>query len=259
MLIKEIVDYLDERFPESTAEDFDKGKIGLIIGSKNIELKHILLSLDLNYDVALEAVNKDCNLIIVHHPYFFNPISKILYDTNMGRTLKLLFTHNISVYAMHTNLDVAIGGVNDALALTLGLKNYEVEDLNNGFVRVGDIDEMTLNELALHVKKSLNLSGVRVAGDLNKKINRVAVIGGSGGMISEIAAAKSKGAQVLVTGEIKLHIAQYAVENNFSLIEINHGAEKWVFEIIKDELENRFKAKKMAFISEINTDPLQFV
>lgn len=258
MLVKEIVEYLDNRFPENTAEAFDQGKIGLIIGSKNLELKNILLSLDLTLEVAKEAVKKNCNLIIVHHPYFFTGITKVLFDTNVGRTLRILFENNISVYAMHTNLDIAIGGVNDALASALGLTNYQVSDELNGYVRVGNINEMTLNDLAIHVKKSLNLGGVRVAGDLNKKISSVAIIGGSGGQIDEIHNAMNKNAQVLITGEVKLHIAQYAVEHNFSLIEINHGAEKWVFNLIKEELENRFNVKKTVFISEINTDPLQY-
>ena len=68
MLIKDIINYLESRFPRELAEDFDQLRIGLVIGSGNIEVKKVLLTLDLTYEVVEEAVKLGCNFIISHHP-----------------------------------------------------------------------------------------------------------------------------------------------------------------------------------------------
>ena len=174
MLIKDIINYLESRFPRELAEDFDQLRIGLVIGSGNIEVKKVLLTLDLTYEVVEEAVKLGCNFIISHHPYLFDPLYKIDFESDKGRTIRKMFEHNISLYAMHTNLDVGCGGVNDTLAKKLFLK--EINIINNeigkgNYLRYGNIKSMTLNDLAIKVKNDLNLSGVRIYGDSNKIIN----------------------------------------------------------------------------------------
>lgn len=258
MLIKELVEYLDDKYPQENCEEYDQGKIGLVIGSKNIDVTEVLLALDINSDVIKEAIEKNCNLIITHHPFLFNPVSKILFDTDLGVSLRMLFEKNISVYSMHTNLDNAIEGVGYSIAKRLGIEEIN-HDIENSYIRYGKINPINLYGLANKVKKDLELDGVRVAGDPNKLVKKIGVIGGSGGSLEEINACIRNNIDCLVTSEIKLHIAQYAVYNDLCLIEINHGSEKWVFEIIQEDLEKRFEAKFKANISEINTDPLNFV
>lgn len=258
MLIKEIVNYLDEKYPHDTAEEYDQGKIGLVIGDPNLNLTSVLFSLDLNSDVILDAINKECNLIITHHPVMFNPISKILFDTELGISLRMLFEKNISVYSMHTNLDKAIEGVSYAISKKVGISDI-ISDRENSYMSYGKIESISLKSLANKVKTDLELTGVKIAGNPNTLINKVGIIGGSGGQIEEVDYAINNKIDCLITSEIKLHVAQYAVSNGLCLIEINHGAEKWIFEIIQTDLINRFKAKFKAFISEINTDPLIFI
>lgn len=258
MLIRDLVEYLDNKYPEKTAEEYDQGKIGLVIGSNNITLKSVLFALDLNIDVIKEAISKDCNLIITHHPFLFNPITKILFDTDLGIAIKMLFDNNISVYSMHTNLDKATDGVSSVLAKKLGIDEV-YHDRINSYMSFGRIEPLLLKNLVYKIKKDLKLTGVKVAGDLNKLVMSVGVIGGSGGTIEEINFARSNNVDCLITSELKLHIAQYATSKGLSLIEINHGAEAWVFESIKEQLTNRFNAKFEAYISEINTDPLIFM
>ena len=253
MQIKEIIDYLDLRFPKETASDFD-ASIGFCIGSKNIELKKVLFALDLTFDVAKEALDLGCNLIITHHPFLFNPINKILFDSPQGKIIKFLCDNNISTYSMHTNLDVAVGGVNDSLAKMLNIDFEHDEAIKDKMIVSGNIKKCTLAELVKKVKETYLLDGVRVVGDINKTIEKVGIIGGSGANIQSINEAKFMDLDCLITGEVHLDKAIYANNIGLSIIEVNHGIERFVFNFLKEELENKFG--DIFEISNINTDPL---
>ena len=254
MKIKEITDFLENVYPSSLASDFDRDKIGLVIGDDNIKIKNILLTLDLTIEVVEEAIRKNANLIVSHHPFIFTPITKVLFNSKEGEILYLMFKEKISLYVMHTNLDVGSNGVNDSLVKLLNLDDIKGIVEKDAFLRYGKTN-LSLQDLATLVKQKFNLTGVRVSGPLDKMIKKVAIVGGSGGQPDIIDDAISNDCDCLITGEIKLHIAQYAFYRNLCLIEVNHGVEKFVFENIKKLLENNFKLANI-FISDINTDPL---
>lgn len=259
MKMKEAILFLEERYPNSNASDFDVLNNGLTIGSLNDDIKNILLALDLTLEVVNEAIQNQANLIVCHHPFLFEPLKQIHFDTEIGQIIELMYQHRISLYTMHTNLDVALGGVNDALIHRLGVSNIHGEQGKDQFLRYGSIGPMTLIELTSHVKAKLEVTGVKVVGDLSRQISTLGVIGGSGGFIDAINLALYHKCDCLITSEIKLHIAQYANTHHLALIEVNHGVEKHVFENVRMELENRFKGKFRVYISKINTDPLIFM
>ena len=97
--------------------------VGLHIGQLNRPVEKVLVTLDVNEEVIDEAIRKGANLIIAHHPPIFRPLKSILTDTPQGRMIEKCIKNDIAVYAAHTNLDVAPGGVNDMLAKKLGLLN----------------------------------------------------------------------------------------------------------------------------------------
>ena len=255
MKVLDIVNYLDNRFPIENASDFDVKCTGFIIGSKNNKVNIVLCALDLTLDVAKQAIEKGANLVITHHPFLFNGTYKIDFDTEVGKTIKLLCENNISLYCVHTALDVASGGVNDVLAKRLGFKNIEGEVGKDMFLRIGDVN-VTLIELANRVKKELLLDGVRIAGDKDKFIKKAGIVGGAG--CNEIYEAKAKGCDCLITGEVRLNRAIEARQIGLTLIEANHGIERFVFEDLVKEFEKEF-ADVRFIVSDINTDPLYFV
>jgi len=262
MKIASVINYLESRFPQDFASEFDDQKIGLIIGDDNIEVNNLLLTLDLNQQVVEEAISKDVNLIIAHHPYIFNPLYKILFNSLEGKVLELMFKHQISLYVIHTNLDVGSGGVNDILAQKLGIRNLKIinnEIAKDNFLRYGDIDIVSLKNLALKIKDNLQVSGVRVAGSLNKKISTIGVIGGGGGSLADIKAAIDHNIDCYITGEVKLNVGQYAVSNDLAIIEVNHGVEKIVFEDLKNDLSFKLDLNDKVFVSDINTDPFEIL
>ncbi|MGE5379901.1 MAG: Nif3-like dinuclear metal center hexameric protein [Methylocystaceae bacterium] len=122
---------------------------------------------------------------------------------------------------------------------------YEVYSLQQpaagfGYGRYGQLAvEITLGELAAQVKKNINISEVRIAGDIERKINRAAVVSGSGAsMIAEAAAA---GADVLITGDIKYHEAQEALSLGLNLIDAGHdGLEREAIALLSNELKVSF-------------------
>lgn len=258
MKIKEIVNYLDTKYPLEVASDFDQGKIGLVIGNPNIEVKNILLTLDLTIEVLHEALKLGANLIISHHPLIFEPITKVLYNDKIGEIIHLMCKNDLALYAMHTNLDVNENGVNWALANILGLQDISGEASKESFLRCGYL-ETILHELLTLVKNKFNLQAVRFSGTLDQKINKIGVVGGSGAHKEIIDETLAKGCDVLITGEVKLHMAQYAKYHKLALIEVNHGVEKLVFTNIKTDLEANLNLKTKVYISEINTDPLMAI
>ncbi|AIF43408.1 Nif3-like dinuclear metal center hexameric protein [Virgibacillus sp. SK37] len=115
---------MEEWAPKSLAYDWDR--IGLQVGSFNAKVKKIMVTLDVLESVVDEAIIKGVDLIIAHHPLLFKPIKQLNFDNPKGRIIKKLIQHNITVYAAHTNLDAADGGVNDMLSDALGVKHPEV-------------------------------------------------------------------------------------------------------------------------------------
>lgn len=122
MTAKEIFKYVEDWAPPGAA--WEKDNVGIQVGSREVKIKNIMLSLELTQEVLDEAANKKCNLIITHHPLIFNPIKKI--DTQKNSQAKLieqLIKKEITLYSAHTNLDFTKDGVSFELAKVLKLKD----------------------------------------------------------------------------------------------------------------------------------------
>ena len=179
---------------------FEGDRIGLLIGTDRAEIKKVLVALDLTTDVAEEAIEKNCDLVLTHHPIFWDPVTRILPDCYETAAAYRLIRHGIGMYAAHTNLDAAIGGVNDALCALLGLENVRPLPPEN-LGRIGTLpspmrfaDWTALCERQLH-------TGARVVGNPETIVKTVACIGGSGG--GDVEAVKAAGCDAFVTGEMK--------------------------------------------------------
>lgn len=256
MKIGNVVDYLMTKYPLEYASDFDSGKLGLVFGSKNIDLTNIMLTLDLNLQVVTNAIENNCNLIIAHHPYFFHPITRINYDSEQGQVIKKMISNNICLYCMHTNFDCLDGGVNDTLTKILELEEVEIingEAGKDNFLRYGRLpNSMLLSKLISYVKDKFNLDGVRYVGDLNKRISTVGIIGGGGGSEKDTLTA-SRYCDCYISGEFRLSSGQVARSYGLTLIEVNHGVEKLSMYPLKEELDDLFNVNSI--VTNINTDP----
>ena len=120
----EIIQLFEQFAPKHLALDGDK--IGLLIGTLNKPVKNILIALDVTDEVVDEAIEKNVQLIISHHPLIYHPLKTIRTEDAYGNIITKLIKHDIAVYAAHTNLDIADGGVNDMLCEKLKIQNPEV-------------------------------------------------------------------------------------------------------------------------------------
>lgn len=124
MKIKEVIACLENFAPLSLQEDYDNA--GLIVGNKDDACKGIITALDVTEAVVAEAVAKNCNLIVAHHPIIFKGLKKLNGENYVERTVIDAIKNNISIYAIHTNLDNVIDGVNRQIAKKLGLQNLQI-------------------------------------------------------------------------------------------------------------------------------------
>ena len=124
MKIQELILFLEERFPLFLQESYDNS--GLIIGSPDLKITNVLICLDCIEEVVDEAIENNCNLIIAHHPIIFTSLKRINGNTHIERTIIKAIKNNIAIYALHTNLDNIVGGVNTKICDNLGLINQQI-------------------------------------------------------------------------------------------------------------------------------------
>jgi dinuclear metal center YbgI/SA1388 family protein len=122
--IKEVVDYLESKAPSSLQEDYDNS--GLITGQPHQIVSGILVTLDCTEKVVEEAIAENCNLIVAHHPILFKGIKSLTGKTYVERVIIKAIRANIAIYAIHTNLDNVITGVNKKIADKIGLENTSI-------------------------------------------------------------------------------------------------------------------------------------
>ncbi|MBF7097712.1 Nif3-like dinuclear metal center hexameric protein [Alkalibacter mobilis] len=345
-----ILEIIDESAPFDYAENWDN--VGLLVGDPRKEIQRIFLTLDITDESLNEAIEKNADIIVSHHPLIFSPLKNLRWDNKKGELIKKILRNELCVIAAHTNLDVSSVGINTFLAQRLNLKNtvpllatnfekffklivyvpknyleevkaalfetgagvqgnYEncsfqsegigqfrplkdakphigsrfqlekVEEtkleilLRQSIVKqtidrlkevhpyeevaydlfeiadqkfpigigiIGDLNNrMEFDDLALKVKSCFNLKHLRIAGNRDLLVDKIAVCSGSGADLGVIA--KKAGAQVLITGDMKYHDAQTAYEEDIVIVDVGHFnsevcAKQVLEEILSKGLEN---------------------
>ncbi|MDD6728972.1 MAG: Nif3-like dinuclear metal center hexameric protein [Eubacteriales bacterium] len=228
--VKNIFDYINKIAPYDNAEEWDN--TGFLAGDFKKEVSRAVLSLDATKDAVSFAKGVGADLLITHHPIIFSPVKNI----KKGTALYDVINSDIAVISSHTSFDKAQGGINDNLAMLLGLKN--TKRLDNGIVVAGDLqEEMSIDDFAVLVCEVLGTHGLRYT-DTDKLIKRVAVGGGACGEYIEEAMA---GADCFVTADMKYHQMLDANENGYAVIDAGHfETENVPFLMLKERLEEIF-------------------
>lgn len=222
--------------PHECAMDWDN--VGLLAGRPEREVHKVLVSLDITDEVIEEAGQWGAELIVAHHPVVFHGQKSVTNRDVVGRRLVGLMERGIAAICMHTNLDIAEGGVNDALAGHLGLRDfYRLEE--NGVIRVGTLEgPMPLRDFAGWVSEALGCNGVRYA-DAGRPVYRVGVGGGACGEFEDAAIAA--GCDTFVTADLSYHEFVDAKSKGINLIDAGHfPTEDPVCETIIEYLREQF-------------------
>ena len=227
--VNDVSEFLKSIAPIEMKMDFDN--VGFLVGRSDGNASVILVSLDITQEVISEALDIGAGLIVSHHPLFFS--LKNVTDADItGRRIINLLTGGISAICMHTNLDAARGGVNDALAAAAGIAyagndaEFLSEDgtLKTGetfsYGRVGFLETpLPLCEYLSFLKKALNTTGLRYH-DAGRDVCKIAVVGGSGG--DAMNSAVKQNCDTFITADIKYSLFLEAKEHGINLIDGDH-------------------------------------
>lgn len=241
--VADILNYVETFAPASMKEDWDR--VGLNCGRMTAPVTKVLVALD-PFDEAIdEAIAMGAQLLLTHHVLIYEP-GFLTDQTVQGRRVLKLLEHGIAHINAHTNLDVAPGGVNDALARTLGLQNAAVihpmgqapDGTPYGLLRAGEIDTVPLPKFLSRIKERLGTPVLRYA-DGGSPVHRVAVGGGACG--SEIYEALQAGCDTFVTSDLKYNHFRDAQDSGLNLIDAGHFyTENPVCGVLAEKLRTEF-------------------
>lgn len=222
------IDLLHALYPPSDALDWDRP--GLQVGDPAASVARVLVSLDVTSAVLAEAEEVPATLVVAHHPLLLHPLAALTPATAPGLLALRAARAGVAVAAAHTNLDAAAdgAGTSDPVVAALGLTDVAplCAPASPGALpmgRVGDLGApMTLRDVARLVGERLPAPSVRLCGDPERTVRRVAVLGGAG--TSAVGDAIAAGADVLVTGDVRHHAAIDALELGLALVDAGHHA-----------------------------------
>ena len=236
--VQTVCDAMNRIAPKYLAEEWDNP--GLLVGDSHQAVNKILVCLDLSDEMIQKAIELKAQMIITHHPLIFKPIKNVRTDLPLGRKISSLIKNDISCFAAHTNLDSAAGGVNDVLAKKIGLVDVQPFDDELTLGRIGNLQrEMSAKEFAFHVKKLLKADHIRLINAGDFLIKRVGICGGAGSEF--ISKAKFLGADAFVTGDVKYHEAQSAIENKIHIVDAGHFATEFpIVKVLAKKLKEEF-------------------
>ncbi len=365
MKLKTLLKKIESKYPLNLAYEWDN--VGLIVGDYEKEIKKVMTVLEANEKVINEAIDKDIDLIITHHPFIFSKINKVTTSNLKGKLIHKLIKNDIAIYSMHTNFDIAFDGLNDYFVEMLNIENVGILDktknetlyklavyvpkthvdvvrtaLGNadaghignyrecsfttegegrfkpceganpyigseealesvnevkietivpqrildkvisamikahpyeevaydlykleikgesvGLGRYGKLKEsMSFKELGMKLKRELSINHLRIVGDLSDKVEKVAIVTGSGADM--IKKAYKHGCDVLITGDMKYHDAQDALDMGMKVIDCGHfDTEKVFADIMFKYLSQNFDIDIMK--SDVNLNPFDII
>src|SRR5664279_224425 len=242
MKISDIIDHLETIAPVYNQEAYDNS--GLIAGDITKECCGVLVSLDCTEEIVREAIEKKCNLIISHHPLIFRPIRRIHPKDETGRTLMAAIRAGITIYAIHTNLDNIITGVNATIADRLRLINREIlqpktDQASVGSGLVGDLKTaVSESQLLKLLKEQFNIPVIRHSPLTGKPVSRVALCGGAGNFL--ISIALHRGAGFFISADLRYH-SFFEGEKEMVIADIGHyESEQFTIDLLYQVILEKF-------------------
>lgn len=222
--VRDVHAVLQDLAPDGLAETWDN--VGLLVGSPEAAVTGVMVALDPTVDAVRQARAAECEVLVTHHPAIFRPIKNVLTDTPGGAFLAEAIRAGIAVIACHTSYDSAERGVSALLAAGLGLTDIRPlapSPLYSqcGLGSLGDFNRpIGPDELVARLRAYCDPPWILSAGARPQAVSRVAVCGGSGSDMAELALAQ--GAQVYITAEVKHHTARWAEEAGLWLLDAGH-------------------------------------
>ena len=262
---KDLAQLLEALAPLSLAEDYDN--VGLLVGEPETEVSAVLCTLDITIPVLEEALKKNANFVLSHHPIWFRPRKTLLGDDFASEVILFALRNQISLYACHTNLDNVGNGVNQFIAEILDLKELdfllprkmeksESQVCSAGSGMIGNLGSpLLISEFLEKVQKKFNCQCIRYTKTKKKEITRVAVCGGAGAFLIEEALEKE--ADAFVSSDITYH-RFFEVREKMLCLDIGHyESEQFTSLLLLEYLKKHLKEISV-YTSTINTNPILY-
>lgn len=260
--VNDVAGFMDSFAPTRLAEDWDN--VGLLIGDSASGANRIMTCLTITPESAAEAIEKNVDLIVSHHPLPFRPFKRLTTNTTPSRMLWDLIRAGISIYSPHTGFDSANEGINQTLSQRLGLIDIKplipiADDPQGlGAGRLGRLaTEQSLGEFVNNVKRRFAIKGLHIVGELTNSVQSIGVACGSGGSFLE--KARRAHCDTFVTGEATFHTCLEAKANNISLVLLGHyESERFAVEELSERLMRQFSETEV-WASIRESDPMTWV
>lgn len=256
--VLEICSYLEKLAPTSLAESWDN--VGLLLGRRTRPVQRLMTCLTLTASVSAEAVERQVQMIVTHHPVLFRAAKKITDANEEGRILLELAEAGIAVYSPHTAFDSAAHGINQQLAESLGLQQIQPlrrigETMNSGAGRFGTLERpIDRDEFLKKVASVVRARSLEYTWHNYQPAKRLAVACGAAAEFLEDAIRA--GCDTFVTGEARFHSVLEAQSGGINLILTGHFAsERPGIEQLAKELARQFPDIQ-CFPSNNDRDPL---
>ncbi len=276
--IADLIAGMEQIAPPVLAESWDP--IGLQIGDRSQGVERVLLTLDVTAAAVQRAADLQAQLIISHHPLIFSPLRTLLATIPEQQTVLRLAARSIALYAAHTNLDAAPGGVADALADAVGLPPAGSADLNArqilvparlpewsgraGHGRLASWPAARMETPAMlgafrhDITSRLGSAGCRINTDVDRRIHRIAVCPGSFDE-SWISLLEENRIDVLVTGELKHHVGLMLDIRGIAALDVGHDvSERVVLRPLADRLQQLYPEISFAVYDGLDYNKMAF-
>jgi GTP cyclohydrolase I len=245
--------------PTSIAANWDNS--GWQIKQESSEVSGVLLTIDVTATVIDEAVRTGANLVISHHPLFFDPVKVLDLSTPKGRVAAKAMQQKVSIFSMHSNLDVCPEGTSFALAERLGLTEVKFlsplrihAPFDVGWGAIGKFSQsLSLSALRDLLVERLGTASVRtITADGSQTLRAVAL--GPGSLSNLISDVLAQSIRVYVTSDLKYHDGLDALENGLSILDVDHYyAERPVLDKLRRILEPQLEVQ--VTVSQVATSP----
>lgn len=257
MLVAELVALIEQRYPSSWAESWDR--VGFVLGDPAAEVTTVLLAVDCDPRTVQEAVSTGAEFLFTHHPLLLRGVSSVAPTTYKGGIVHRMIKAGVALHTVHTNGDVANPGVSDALAARLGLLDVRplvpIADTGRGHGRIGRLPSaMALADLAALVSSAVG--GVRVAGPPDRTVETVAVSGGAGDAF--LADAARAGVDAYLTSDLRHHPAhEHLADGGPALLDVTHWSSErpWLDDVAAFL---RQETGLQTIVSDVDTSPWTF-
>ena len=259
MKIKDITDVIETFAPLCWQESYDNA--GLVVGRGEDEVHAALLAVDVTEAVLDEAERTGCDLVITHHPIVFHALKRFNSADPVQRCVEHAIRRGIALYACHTNLDSAPGGMSWRLAGQLGIGSLELlqpaAEPGVGFGVVGNLGaETDTMDFLRHVQRELAVGAIRYSAVATPTVRRVAVCTGAGASL--IGEARRAGAGLYLTADMKYNDFM-TPDNALTVADIGHFESEYcaiqlLFDILSKKLCT-FAVRK----SECSRNPVNYL